>query len=707
MRILFEAAVSNALVAGLLALVVAAICRFPIRPAVRHALWLMILVKLITPPLVRIDLPATPTWLNAWSARTAARKPPVRAVAADRGIVIQRNAAPPTAVALTEPAQLEECPPELDLMVELLPRDVPDGPAGSADLPADSMQTAVAAAPQNVSKIASELQDPAESTGEWFQAIALDTVVLVLGTVWIGGSFVWFFFAGYRLRTFHQQIDRLRPADGALQSLADEVAIGFGLTHRPEVRMTEAIVPPMLTLRPNRAMIILPTRFMESLSPAQQSAILAHELAHFRRGDQWMRWFEFTVVGLYWWHPAVWYARKELQAAEELCCDAWVVRVFPDHARGYAHALLTAVDFLAEVRTPAPAEACTLGPLSSLKQRLDMILKRKPFPELSPAAKVALVALAFIILPWAPEMFGQDAPATPALEAKPAAQELPPPVEPAAPVAERAPTLLPVAAPPAGIAPPTAPAALPAPTAAPDVPRALPARSELRSLPNAPRTVPSTPAPSLATEERPVPLRTTVNWPVAATYTEGGAATLPAGSVEERLDRLERMLEQFLKRAPVTQYGYTSPNSPVTPTIATHTTLTAPTVRRGNWTEDVLAATDRRIQELEQELSTLKRRKEALAHVDPNGVSVFVIPNDKVIRAINVTTGTTLWSFSIDNPESVQSARSDGQFVIVTTKEGNRFRLDAKTGRLILTLPPMTVDPSKPAAPVESKRQGF
>src|SRR5262249_41576394 len=50
--------VQNAVLAALLAGIVALICRLTrLRPAVRHALWLLVLIKLVTPPLVHWPWP--------------------------------------------------------------------------------------------------------------------------------------------------------------------------------------------------------------------------------------------------------------------------------------------------------------------------------------------------------------------------------------------------------------------------------------------------------------------------------------------------------------------------------------------------------------------------------------------------------------------------------------------------------------------------
>ena len=131
---------------------------------------------------------------------------------------------------------------------------------------------------------------------------------------------------------------------------------------------------------------------------------MAHELAHFRRGDHLLRWLEILVTGLYWWHPLVWLLRRELHEAEEQCCDSWVMQAFPDRAKGYAQALMATVDFLAGDRVPTTAGVSALNPVYSFRRRLEMILQPTSVPRLSRLAKVSLTALSFALLLWAPRL---------------------------------------------------------------------------------------------------------------------------------------------------------------------------------------------------------------------------------------------------------------------------------------------------------------
>src|SRR5438046_913360 len=60
MDALLHIGLGNAVAATALALVAAALGRIARRPALAHALWLLVLLKLLTPPLVWLPLPGRP-----------------------------------------------------------------------------------------------------------------------------------------------------------------------------------------------------------------------------------------------------------------------------------------------------------------------------------------------------------------------------------------------------------------------------------------------------------------------------------------------------------------------------------------------------------------------------------------------------------------------------------------------------------------------
>src|SRR5437899_200882 len=112
----------------------------------------------------------------------------------------------------------------------------------------------------------------------------------------------------------------------------------------------------MLAALVGRPRLLVPAVLWERLNPTQQATLLAHELGHYKRGDHWVRRLELVVSAVYWWHPVVWWARRQIREAEEQCCDGWVISLLPDAALAYATALVETVAFLSQARpVPSPA----------------------------------------------------------------------------------------------------------------------------------------------------------------------------------------------------------------------------------------------------------------------------------------------------------------------------------------------------------------
>jgi len=70
-----------------------------------------------------------------------------------------------------------------------------------------------------------------------------------------------------------------------------------------------------------RPRIVLPTGFVSEFDGPQQDAMLAHELAHVVAGDGGWQVVVDLVAALWWWHPLVWWVRRQWRAAGELAAD--------------------------------------------------------------------------------------------------------------------------------------------------------------------------------------------------------------------------------------------------------------------------------------------------------------------------------------------------------------------------------------------------
>ena len=380
---------ANAVCAAVLAVAAWAIGRWLRRPALTHGVWLLVLIKLVTPPLVPLSLewlPAAPTTPVTASEEIAPAPILVNTVGEPE------SAGPPTPEDVwleMEKTRAQETPLQKRVFV-------------AAEPPAESEVVSQAEViPAEVSPALTAIQEVPAATAP--ASVGVTVFVLnLLGGVWLVGSVVWFARAIRRLARFQRLLRHARPAPAHVQALAARLARQFGLRRCPDVSLLPAPLPPMIWAALGQVRVLLPAGLLERLDEEQLAALLAHELAHVRRGDHWVRRFEFVVLGLYWWYPLAWWARARLQAAEEECCDAWVVEALP--ARAYASAIVATVDFLANDLAAVPALASGLGRLDGLKRRLTLILTGPAPKRLNVAGRLAVLVLGLGLLPLLPTL---------------------------------------------------------------------------------------------------------------------------------------------------------------------------------------------------------------------------------------------------------------------------------------------------------------
>jgi hypothetical protein len=217
--------------------------------------------------------------------------------------------------------------------------------------------------------------------------------------IWLGVSLLWFGCTVHNSYRFQRLLRFARRAPASLQEQARTLAARMDLKDCPTVWLLPGAVSPMLWSMGGKPRLLFPKKLLDHLDREQRATLLVHELAHYRRGDHWLRFVEMLVVGLFWWHPVVWWARHELHEAEEHCCDAWVVWTLAGADRAYATALLQTVAFVSQSRCPLPAAASGIGQVRHLRRRLTMIMQGKTPRSLSWAGFLAILGLGVLLLP--------------------------------------------------------------------------------------------------------------------------------------------------------------------------------------------------------------------------------------------------------------------------------------------------------------------
>jgi beta-lactamase regulating signal transducer with metallopeptidase domain len=121
-----------------------------------------------------------------------------------------------------------------------------------------------------------------------------------------------------------------------------------------------------------RPVVLLPRPLLQSLTPAQLSTVLAHELCHIRRHDNLTAAIHQCVQALFWFYPPVWRIGAHLLREREAACDEDVVAA--GHERSiYAESILHACRL--DVMARLPAVAASAG--GDLNQRLSSILSEQ------------------------------------------------------------------------------------------------------------------------------------------------------------------------------------------------------------------------------------------------------------------------------------------------------------------------------------------
>jgi RND family efflux transporter MFP subunit len=395
---LFDIGLQNACWALALALAAALGARvWRRRPVVAHTLWLLVLLKLLTPSLVGISLQQ----LSRLTAETRARNEP--------RVTGEQTPHPPSGHPLPDRARASKSAsaarvdrgPGAGRAVAVRPAEGHSFPEQIA--PLEVGQATGERLGQGANLPVSTKQSPVGYFFRWKQvAIGL----------WFVGALACWSTAALGARRFRRLLRCVREAPADLKSRVLAVAGRLGLEQVPETAIVPARVGPMLwAAMAGRPRLLLPEELWARLDSTQQDAVLTHELAHLKRRDHWVRRIETVVLGLYWWFPVAWWTRRELERTEEACCDAWVLWAMPDGAAAYADALVATAAFLSGHRRMVPPGVTSACRTLAIQRRLNVILSAPSPHSLAGNAPRLLLVLGVLSLPFLPGLAPSRAPA--------------------------------------------------------------------------------------------------------------------------------------------------------------------------------------------------------------------------------------------------------------------------------------------------------
>ena len=270
----------------------------------RHLVWLVTLGTLLLVPA-----------LTAWAPIRLAVLPAPDAATPGLNTTVLRDA-PPVASQPAAPGAVE----------------------GAADVPSAA---APAQAPSRMEQLASSVRGMSGVS----IAVALWAAVVLA----ILASLAW---AGLAV---HRIVRRARPLTSPdWETPLYEIADRLGLEDAPRLLQSDEAKMPFACgmMTPT---IVLPAE-SETWSTERRKAVLLHELAHVRRHDLMGHTLGRLVCAVYWFHPLVWTAAKQLRNESERACDDLALSC-GTRATDYAEHLLDIVTSVRGDSTPLVALA--------------------------------------------------------------------------------------------------------------------------------------------------------------------------------------------------------------------------------------------------------------------------------------------------------------------------------------------------------------
>lgn len=318
-----------ALMAGLLARLVGRR-----RPHLAYVLWLLVIVKCVTPPIW-----SSPTGVFSWVGRALAG--------------CESHDWP------TEPTPLVN-----SAVVAAVP--------SSRAQPAEAAPGPVALEPERLGARVPEQapEEPLEPGGGHTFPLSA-----VLAVVWLGGALVYLATVLAKMLWWRSVVRRSQTQTGGplLETVA-RLSKRLGLRCRVRLLVTSQPLGPAV-LGMVRPAVLLPEVLASAQPMEKVEPIVAHELIHVRRHDVAVGALQVLAQGLWWFHPMVWWASRALCRERERCCDAEVVGSLECPRQQYAQGLLDVLRLQRQLATTSVVPG--MNPFQITQLRLETVMDQE------------------------------------------------------------------------------------------------------------------------------------------------------------------------------------------------------------------------------------------------------------------------------------------------------------------------------------------
>jgi beta-lactamase regulating signal transducer with metallopeptidase domain len=253
--------------------------------------------------------------------------------------------------------------------------------------------------------------DSSKLNSSWQSYLANTERTLIV--FWIGSiAFVIAVWASRFVQVLHRlRLHRIDTPE-RLKKIADDLAQLLSLRRKICVQVSsERIGPAVLGwLRPR---ILLPSFLVDRMDDEALRILIAHEMTHIRRGDLFWAFLQTVAGSLWWFHPAVWIANRQLNLECERSCDEETIARLECPPSAYAKCLLQVLEWKHQLYVVPALPG--VRPMQVTKDRLERIMKMRhgSFKQNSRGLWLAMAAAVLLVAPGAEYGISQQSTTTP------------------------------------------------------------------------------------------------------------------------------------------------------------------------------------------------------------------------------------------------------------------------------------------------------
>ncbi|MFT3679705.1 MAG: M56 family metallopeptidase [Ferruginibacter sp.] len=205
--------------------------------------------------------------------------------------------------------------------------------------------------------------------------------------------YVYRFIKQYRATRFIKTTG-LHKAGADIRLFVKNTALHLGIKKNVAVWISANVDVPSV-IGAFKPVILLPAAVINNLTTGQVETVLLHELAHIKRNDFLINFFQSAVEVILFFNPFIIKLSRSAREEREHCCDDWVLN-YQYNKHDYASALLV-IEQQRQQQQPAFAMAATNGK-KDLLNRVKRLFNTTPETSIRFSQKIRLTGLSLTLI---------------------------------------------------------------------------------------------------------------------------------------------------------------------------------------------------------------------------------------------------------------------------------------------------------------------